>query len=75
MIPNRFQRKIWMDLSYRVRRIVQHQSKINSLKRKLPLYTKIMERLDHDFEHLRICHHLPGMSSRVHVCVCSQLSP
>jgi uncharacterized coiled-coil protein SlyX len=51
--------KTFNDLAYRVRRIVQHQSKINSLKRKLPLYSKIMERLDHNFDHLRLCHHLP----------------
>jgi len=43
----------------RVRRIVQCQSRISSLQRKLPLYRKLMARLDEHFTVLRQCHHLP----------------
>eukprot|EP00667_Euglena_gracilis_P007117 EG_transcript_7184 len=46
-------------LAEQLRRIMRHQSDIHTLQRRLPLYRRIMGKLDDHFQVLRQCHHLP----------------
>eukprot|EP00668_Euglena_longa_P006125 GGOE01007255.1.p1 GENE.GGOE01007255.1~~GGOE01007255.1.p1 ORF type:complete len:850 (-),score=270.64 GGOE01007255.1:577-3126(-) len=46
-------------LAGQLQRIVQHQSHIHALQRRLPLFRRMMSKLDDHFQVLRQCHHLP----------------